>query len=323
METKKKTTTTTKKSATAKKAKTTKIPATKKTTRKKPKKKAFTLIELLAVIIILGVLMIIAVPSVTSYISNSRKSAYVTTAKNLMDGARTKVNEGKISVYDTDTTYYIPAAMIKTETGGAKSPYGDFEKAYVVVTYNGDNFDYYWVSVDTTKTGVRFEKYDQLDESDIKSNLELDPIPITGVDGRSKIVEFDINGIPQKRNASKQFNSTNSQIVDNPVTQVCIVREPYSKANAEYYTYTGNPTIQDIIDMNLFTIDEGKSIYDFRTNAFFECTANNPYDNNSDQYYDYRYRCGNNGNLDMVFWDYDEKVKDSTQGCYLIEYPIM
>ena len=48
------------------------------------KKNGFTLIELLAVIIILGILMIIAIPSVTSYINNSRKSAYVDTAKEII-----------------------------------------------------------------------------------------------------------------------------------------------------------------------------------------------------------------------------------------------
>ncbi len=48
------------------------------------KKNGFTLIELLAVIIILGILMIIAIPSVTNYISNSRKSAYVDTAKEIV-----------------------------------------------------------------------------------------------------------------------------------------------------------------------------------------------------------------------------------------------
>ncbi len=52
-------------------------------------RKAFTLIELLAVIIILGILMIIAVPAVTKFITDSRKETYVDTAKGIMSGART------------------------------------------------------------------------------------------------------------------------------------------------------------------------------------------------------------------------------------------
>lgn len=55
------------------------------------KKNGFTLIELLSVIIILGILMIIAIPSVTKYISDSRKNAYVDTAKKIIAGARNLV----------------------------------------------------------------------------------------------------------------------------------------------------------------------------------------------------------------------------------------
>ena len=55
-------------------------------------KNGFTLIELLAVIIILGVLMIIAIPAVTKYISDSRKTAYIDTAKEIASGARNLVN---------------------------------------------------------------------------------------------------------------------------------------------------------------------------------------------------------------------------------------
>ena len=76
---------------------------------KRLNKKGFTLIELLAVIIILGILMIIAIPSVTSYIQNSRKSAYVDTAVAYVDAVRNKVNEAsKIKFYATDTLYLIP-----------------------------------------------------------------------------------------------------------------------------------------------------------------------------------------------------------------------
>ena len=81
------------------------------------KKNGFTLIELLAVIIILGILMIIAIPSVTKYISDSRKSSYINTAKEIVAGARNKVNDGKLNMFDTNSTYYIPSNYVKTENG--------------------------------------------------------------------------------------------------------------------------------------------------------------------------------------------------------------
>ena len=157
----------------------TKIVKKKVSNKKKKKNKAFTLIELLAVIIILGVLMIIAIPSVTTYISNSRKTAYIDTAKQVIFGARNLVNEGRLEMYSTDSTYYIKASCIKTENGGkegAKSPFGDFidDDTYVVVTYSGTGYDYYWVSRDTAGLGVpEATKVDELDIDDIKSNLEL------------------------------------------------------------------------------------------------------------------------------------------------------
>ena len=146
--------------------------------REKIRKNGFTLIELLAVIIILGILMIIAIPSVTSYINNSRKSAYVDSAREIIAGARNFVNEGKVPMYDTSATYYIKSSCISTENG-QKSPYGDFvdEETYVIVTYDGKGYDYYWVSRDTTGQGVPTPTaLKDLDEDDIKSDIALGTI---------------------------------------------------------------------------------------------------------------------------------------------------
>ena len=154
------------------------------------KKNGFTLIELLAVIIILGILMIIAIPSVTSYINNSRKSAYVDTAKEIIAGARNFVNEGNIEMYSTDTTYYIDYKCIKTENA-QKSPYGEFVdgETYVIVTYDGKGYNYYWVSRDTTGQGVKVvTRANDLDEDDIVSDIKSGEItPTVGVGERANI----------------------------------------------------------------------------------------------------------------------------------------
>ncbi len=134
---------------------------------KKMNKKGFTLIELLAVIIILGVLMIIAIPSVTTYIQNSRKSAYVDTAAAYVEAVRTKVNEGKaLQLFETDALYLIPVGDKMKEAGGhscvsvesgGQSPFSDtWDYAYVGVTYDGKGYNYYFVGQDGAGQGLAF-----------------------------------------------------------------------------------------------------------------------------------------------------------------------
>ena len=161
--------------------------------------KGFTLIELLAVIIILGILMIIAIPSVTKYINDSRKSSYISTAKEIIVGARNLVNDGKLEMFDTNSTYYIPTSCIKTENA-SKSPYGDFTQAYIGVTYDGKGYKYYWISVDDAGQGVaNITPFEKLDEDYIESDLKTDDIKYIvehkGIGQRTdiKILDCDTN----------------------------------------------------------------------------------------------------------------------------------
>jgi len=204
-----------KKTTTSKKK--TSVKNTKKQSKKK--KKAFTLIELLAVIIILGILMIIAIPSVTSYINNSRKSAYVDTVKEVVAGARNMVNEGKLEMFDTNTTYYIPSNCINTENEQT-SPYGVFEEAYVIVTYEGTNYNYYWISIDSSNQGVKnITPINNLNEDSIESDLKIDEIVntinTTGIEERSKILilKEDCKSWHDEKNATKSVASDGTKIV--------------------------------------------------------------------------------------------------------------
>ena len=128
------------------------------------KKNGFTLIELLAVIIILGVLMLVAIPSVTSYINNSRKSAYADTAANYIKGATNLVNEGKkYQFFDEGILYMIPVGHDTTKScvaleSGGQSPYNNtYSEAYVGVTYDNDkgSYTYYFTSVDGSGQGFK------------------------------------------------------------------------------------------------------------------------------------------------------------------------
>lgn len=148
--------------------------------------KGFSLIELLAVIIILGILMIIAVPSVTVYIQNSRKDAYIATVKELINGSKNLVNAGKLGLYNTDTVYYIPTSCIPTENTN-ESPFGDFTVSNVIVTYNGSGYNYYWAGVDETGTGIpKITSYNELDSDLIQSDVKIPQIPTSdSIEGRN------------------------------------------------------------------------------------------------------------------------------------------
>ena len=158
--------------------------------------------------------MIIAIPSVTSYISDSRKNAYVDTAKEVIGSGRNLVNSGNLEMYDTDATYYLDVKCINTENA-MKSPYGEFVDlgAYVVVTYNGKGYDYYWTSVDDAGQGIKgIVKYDKLDIDNIESDLKVDDIStLRTLDGRGKVILItDRNGCKKEGPLTQNLISVSS-----------------------------------------------------------------------------------------------------------------
>ena len=65
-------------------------------------KKGFTLIEILAVIIIIGIVAIIAVPSITKYINGSKDTIYISYEKTMVDAARNMVSDCVINNEDCE-----------------------------------------------------------------------------------------------------------------------------------------------------------------------------------------------------------------------------
>ena len=86
--------------------------------------KGFTLVELLAVIVIMGILMMVAIPSVTRTIENSRKDSFVDIAKSYGNAVRTLWTSdnltcnGVVSSAVDDGDYYI---LINSKEGAKES----------------------------------------------------------------------------------------------------------------------------------------------------------------------------------------------------------
>jgi len=151
--------------------------------------KGFTLIEILAVVIILGLVMIIAIPNVTKYIMESRRTSYLVDAQRYVEAARQVVETNKISCNSKQITYYIPRVCLPAEKG-QQSPYGEWKDLYVVVTYDGIKHRYYYASTDSETYGIKLRSADELKEEDVKHGIKKIKTD-TGVGGRTSIRVFD------------------------------------------------------------------------------------------------------------------------------------
>lgn len=164
-------------------------------------KKGFTLIELLAVIVILGVIMAIAVPAVSTYITKSRKDAFVDNAKQYVKDVNTKANAGLIDLpvnKDEATVVIINSNTITLDSGKLQSGYGyEYDsmqasattpKSYIVIVQEGADqsnpkYAYYVALEDVKGNQIALERSDDIKYTDVgkgKTITAFDKVADTG-----------------------------------------------------------------------------------------------------------------------------------------------
>ena len=99
----------------------------------KKNKKGFTLVELLAVIVILGVLLMIAVPAIQNVIANSQRKSFESAAKLAIENAETMASSEKVGttfasciVFIADTSYQEAGATSSSDYKGMELERGSF-----------------------------------------------------------------------------------------------------------------------------------------------------------------------------------------------------
>jgi len=108
--------------------------------------KGFTLIELMAVIVILGLIMMIAVPNTITLMDKNKKSNYIENAKTFASLVQAKLQtDRKIEEPDATSAFYMTLGALNTNDI-VDSPYGlpyDKNHSFVAVTLEGNKYVYY------------------------------------------------------------------------------------------------------------------------------------------------------------------------------------
>ena len=144
------------------------------------KKNAFTLVELLAVIVILAVLLTIAVPAVSNYIVSSKKESYVVVMQEYLAAARNLILSEQVKApLDKNEVTILSFDAIPLEKGTTTSPFGSEwidSKSYVAVVNSGTGEDphytYYITSQDQDGYALPMEEEGAFDRNDIIKNAK-------------------------------------------------------------------------------------------------------------------------------------------------------
>ena len=144
-------------------------------------KNGFSLIEILAVIIIIGIVMIIAVPAVSKYILKSDKAVYASNVQAYLETIRGKYEMKEYGALLKDNEIMIvPIEHVILEKGDSKStPYGDydFKRSFILIVPENKGYNYYATVIDTAKAGLLGVPANKIGEDAIREGI-TDDIPI-------------------------------------------------------------------------------------------------------------------------------------------------
>ena len=194
------------------------------------KKNGFTLIEALAVIIILGIIMTIAIPAVSKYILQSDKSAYASDVIAYLETARGEYEMKDYGSYlKSNEIMIVPLKNIELEKGSSKeSPFGkiDLDRSYILIVPEKKGYEFYATVVDDTGTGFIEKKQNELNKSVIQNDIKDEIEPLATYLDSSKVFKFTINDNNYEYSDIRNIDTYERQNLDADIIILKIVAQP-------------------------------------------------------------------------------------------------
>ena len=130
-------------------------------------RKGFTLVELLGVIVILSIVMLIAIPNITSTLERSKRQQYVNDAKKMISLVDYEIRKGEINKPAENKAIKITLAYLATNDldKDADGVAYDLNESYVVVVRKNKELKYYVTLMakhDNSFWGIRLKEKEEL-----------------------------------------------------------------------------------------------------------------------------------------------------------------
>ena len=143
-------------------------------------KKGFTLVELLATVVILGIIMVVAIPNVIGILDKNRATTYVEDAKKLVARAEYALRSGKTSKLPSGQCAIFNLAFLDNNEF-ENGPYGhsyDKKKSFVIAAKNSSGEINYYVRLieplgEIPADGFKGVTYASKDDLNNRNSLEL------------------------------------------------------------------------------------------------------------------------------------------------------
>lgn len=141
-------------------------------------KKAFTLIEIIVVIVIIGAILLFAIPTVTKTIENSKKDAMLNDAKDMVEKAKNYIISGKGSYPTTATNpTIIELNKLDSKKEIKQSPYGsdyDRDNSKVIITLSNGMYDFKVTLIDEKGNKIEDTLYPDLSGNNRYSKVKTE-----------------------------------------------------------------------------------------------------------------------------------------------------